>query len=815
MSQAGYTPILSYSSATASAVPLAANLSQGELAINTNDGKLFYKDSAGVVQTMASKATGAIGGSTTQIQFNNAGALGGSASLTWSGTVLTSSGFSGPLNGTVGATTPAAGSFTTTTIGTSETLSYGTANGVAYLNGSKVVTSGSALTFDGTNLGVGTASPASKLQVGGSGFFTSRSVPSTGVGTEIYYDGTSAGWIGYNRTTSAYIPSTFDSSQYIWNTSGSEQMRLTSTGLGIGTSSPTYKLDVNRGSSGVVARFTGGGAASFIYADSSQVYYGSAAGVPNCMVLNEGSNYLTFNTNGSERLRLDSSGNLGLGVTPSNWQSTSGSRAIQFTGSAVYGYRDTNLIFLQNAYYDGAYKYYASSIAAGYYAIASGVHSWSNAASGTAGNAITYTQAMTLDASGNLVLGTTSSLSAQAGRTDVTVNGSSTAIVGLGIGGVRQGYFYAPSTGIILASETGALNLQTTAAQPIIFNTNGSERARIDSSGNVGIGTSSPSQKLAVSSADASGTAVNIINTSTGGYSWNIFSVGSAASLGPVGSLVFRDSTNGATRALIDSSGNLLVGTTTANANFYVYGAPVSYAGLNATAIFSSSASQSTGTGGLLAFEGKYTSGGALANFAAIGGLKENSTDNNYSGYLGFYTRSNGSLPAERARIDSSGNLLVGTTSASSPTSGIVITPSFSAANASGIGISHPSGTSSGAVYSFFFYNGSGIGSITQSGTTAVLYNVTSDQRLKENIVDAPEFGSVIDSIKVRSYDWKTDNTHQRAGFIAQELVTVAPEAVHQPADPEEMMAVDYSKLVPMLVKEIQDLRKRLAAAGI
>jgi hypothetical protein len=47
---------------------------------------------------------------------------------------------------------------------------------------------------------------------------------------------------------------------------------------------------------------------------------------------------------------------------------------------------------------------------------------------------------------------------------------------------------------------------------------------------------------------------------------------------------------------------------------------------------------------------------------------------------------------------------------------------------------------------------------------------------------------------------------------VAQELVTVAPEAVHQPADPEEMMAVDYSKLVPMLVKEIQSLRKRLTA---
>jgi hypothetical protein len=158
MAATGFTPISIFYSTTASAVPLAANLVAGELAMNTNDGKLFFKDSSGVVQTMASKATGSIGGSTTQVQFNNAGVLGGSASLTWNGTVLTSSGFAGPLNGTVGATTPAAGSFTTTTIGTSETLSYGTANGVAYLNGSKVVTSGSALTWDGSLFTVSHAS---------------------------------------------------------------------------------------------------------------------------------------------------------------------------------------------------------------------------------------------------------------------------------------------------------------------------------------------------------------------------------------------------------------------------------------------------------------------------------------------------------------------------------------------------------------------------------------------------------------------------------------------------------------------------------
>jgi Chaperone of endosialidase len=170
-----------------------------------------------------------------------------------------------------------------------------------------------------------------------------------------------------------------------------------------------------------------------------------------------------------------------------------------------------------------------------------------------------------------------------------------------------------------------------------------------------------------------------------------------------------------------------------------------------------------------------------------------------------------GTNSAERARIDSSGNLLVGQTS-----SGVVnINGVSSSGSAGSVAINHINGTGSGSVYMYYGYNGSTIGSITQSGTTAVLYNLTSDQRLKTNIQDADDAATLIDAIQVRQYDWKSDGSHQRYGFIAQELVTVAPEAVHQPANPDDMMAVDYSKLVPMLVKEIQSLRKRLATAGI
>jgi hypothetical protein len=107
------------------------------------------------------------------------------------------------------------------------------------------------------------------------------------------------------------------------------------------------------------------------------------------------------------------------------------------------------------------------------------------------------------------------------------------------------------------------------------------------------------------------------------------------------------------------------------------------------------------------------------------------------------------------------------------------------------------------------------IGSVTQNGTTAVLYNTTSDARLKENIQPALSFGNVIDGIRVVSFDWKGKDEHHRAGMIAQELYEVAPEAVKKGDDGEtvtDTWGVDYSKLVPMLIKEIQELRARVAS---
>jgi len=160
MAATGSTPIKLYGSNTASTVPSASNLANDtggvELAINAADGKLFYKDNGGTVQTIASKATGSIGGSNTQVQFNSSGALAGSANLTFNGTTLTAAGLAGPLNGTVGATTPNTGAFTTLSASGTATLSGLTASTALALDASKNVVS---VTNTGTGNNVLATSP--------------------------------------------------------------------------------------------------------------------------------------------------------------------------------------------------------------------------------------------------------------------------------------------------------------------------------------------------------------------------------------------------------------------------------------------------------------------------------------------------------------------------------------------------------------------------------------------------------------------------------------------------------------------------------
>ena len=323
MAQTNYTPISLYYSTTASAVPTAANLVPGELAINTNDGKLYYEDSSGVVQVLATKSTGSIGGSNTQVQFNNSGSLGGSSSFTWDGTTVTATKFAGALNGTVGATTASTGAFTTINASTSITNAGLTSGRVTYAGASGLLSDSANLTWDNTNarLGIGTASPGYKLHVVGSGTNAQARIESTSTANaQLSFVNTSVSGTGFvvgliNDTSGnglIYHPDAKDIQIY---TNSAERMRITSAGLvGIGTSSPTLNLSVGiaSGTGGINHIYTGAGGpysvANFTSnLDTGEVQIGGVR-----------ANYFpTFYSSGSERMRIDTSGNVLIGTTSS------------------------------------------------------------------------------------------------------------------------------------------------------------------------------------------------------------------------------------------------------------------------------------------------------------------------------------------------------------------------------------------------------------------------------------------------------------------------------------------------------------------
>jgi len=162
----------------------------------------------------------------------------------------------------------------------------------------------------------------------------------------------------------------------------------------------------------------------------------------------------------------------------------------------------------------------------------------------------------------------------------------------------------------------------------------------------------------------------------------------------------------------------------------------------------------------------------------------------------------------ERMRIDTSGNLLVGITSSSA---GKLVVSSNGSNDTLMLRQNGASGVTAQTAIAFQNATPSYVGSITCNGTVTS-YNTTSDQRLKENIQDADSASALIESLQVRQYDWKESGLHQRYGFVAQELVALVPEAVYQPTYSEQMMAVDYSKLVPILVKAIQEQQALITA---
>ena len=354
------------------------------------------------------------------------------------------------------------------------------------------------------------------------------------------------------------------------------------TNYGSGSADIQGLIDFNRSKGSVDGSMTivanGDGLGATIWRGSDGTNFVDAAsikavvdGVPGT---NDMPGRLVFSTtadgasSATERMRIDSAGNLGLGVTPSAWNSGQRALEVGLDASGGGGYISNLasggfLALTQNAYYNGTNYIRKNAESATNHFAQGGAYYWQQAGSSTAGSAISFTTAMTLDTSGNLLVGTTSAQYSAANRGSIEVNGSSESILGMSRGGSASAYLYSNSTDLRI------VNVNNT---PMQFWTNNTERMRIDSSGNVGIGTSSPDYKLVLSSAGATYLKVN--NSSVGYNSWfGSDATGTIIVNDAAKPIQFQISTTEAMR--IDSSRRLLVGTTTAlntAYNFNVYG---------------------------------------------------------------------------------------------------------------------------------------------------------------------------------------------------------------------------------------------------
>jgi hypothetical protein len=599
MAQAGFTPIQLYFSTTAAAVPLAANLAQGELAINITDGKLYYENNSGTVTLLAS-AAGASGdvvgpssatdnavarfdGTTGKLIQNgvviigDTGAVTGVTDLTTTGNTILGDASTDTLNvgngglikdasGNLGlGVTPSASVSKTIQIGGYSVFSDGagggggpgvSGNAYEYSAGAykylatysatlyrqnyfgthewfiapsgtagNVITFTQAMTLTAAgNLGIGTTNPVGRLGVVNTGDNSRISIGDTASST--YSTVLMYGGLGkynfqlgvQNNVNNAFeiTPSTatggttFSTPAFVLDSSGN---------VGIGTSSPAQTLHVKTSTAatpitlGVLSNSTTLPALSFngAYASTTMAGTYSLSGSLYTTVPSGAAQY--FSVADSIKLTLDSSGNLGLGVTPSAWYTSFGTKAFQFAASgSLQGLdvssSDRRVSLANNDFINSSgNNIYINTGHATKYQQTAGQHQWFTAASGTAGNAITFTQAMTLDASGNLGIGTTTP------STKFNVVGS-TSIADASVQIVQSGNYvcqlslsngYGNREGIVFRSDGsssytsfGIINTQTaltfaTAAYNIggtsDLSTGWTERARIDSSGNFMVGT--------------------------------------------------------------------------------------------------------------------------------------------------------------------------------------------------------------------------------------------------------------------------------------------------------------------------------------
>jgi trimeric autotransporter adhesin len=768
------------------------------------------------------------------------------------GAATFSSTVAGAFNGTLGATTPAsvaATTLSTTGAATIEGLTVGKGAGAVATNTAVGASALAVNTSGATNTAIGESSLFSTTTGAGNTAVGYRTLYTNVSGTENTAQGYAALYYNTGNTNSAYgYQALFNNTTASNNTAVGFQAGYSNTtgaqsvfvGQSAGYTNTTgtqqvfVGLNAGYSTTGNYNTFVGAGSGYSVSTGAKNTILGSYNGNQGGLDIRTASNHIVLSDgDGNPRAYWDAAGAATFGGNVSVNGATSPNSSL-----AILADSGANAVEIRTRATSNDYAFINFNSTDGSEALgAIGVHRTAAATAslifysndGTAG----VNEVGRFDASGNLGVGAAATAGVvNANSTRVTIAGTNAASNG--------GEFIAGGAAaqISMASGTSKSYLWGSGAYPMSFGTNSTERMVLDASGNLGLGVV-PSAWISVYKSiefgigaavigrtdDSSlsiltnlyrnsagdyiykntGDLATLMTTESGGFSWNTAASGTAGGTASLSNIM-----------TLDASGNLGIGVVpesivhikdsgNVSTTLQIEGAATGYAPvINFDGIVAGNADYLLGE-----INGSWDTHTNVVS--AIRFESGADTTNKDDGLISFWTSSSGPTLEERARLTSDGNFLVGTTSAtgSGASSGKQLIQ-FNGAAENALYVDDTR-TAAGTDTAIIFGRGATItGSITTTLTTTA-YVTSSDQRLKENITDADDAGDKIDAIQVRKFDWKVDGSHQDYGMVAQELQVVAPEAVSGDADSEEMMGVDYSKLVPMMLKEIQSLRARIS----
>ena len=640
------------------------------------------------------------------------------------------------------------------------------------------------------NVGIGTDSPAAKLEIkgdGGGAGLTFKTTDSSSNETFFIQDGGAVG-VRYSPFSIGIPNGTAVATNALFQVEEAGLLTvLTNGNVGIGTTSPDWALDVEAVSTSV--QFQLGRTGTSV----GSTWMGSDS---NGFRLGVGTYGAGNNITDPNGFTVTTTGNVGIGTTSpvtklevdKNLQSDTINRA----NSAAY-IRGQDIGLAIGQYATGPYGTWIQSIS-------DQDATFPLTLNGLGGNVGIGTK------SPDAVLETSTSATGNTvGALLTNTNGAGTAdsvSLSFGLGRSADGYI-RPVDAIKLLKEQQWTGTASTVDAALVFSTVSdetvSERMRITSAGNVKIGNSTTGTPALnaddlVIDKGATESGITIISTAAASIRFGDAANTSAGSIEyNHNSDYMRFSTNNAERMRITSGGQVGIGGIVPSQQLELGG--IASPALKFT---------STGTnGGVIIFNVAGADKGFIGSGYHLGTGSSNDTAIRGEGDLVFLSNGNN----QRMRITSAGVVGIGDLNPTLASRLVVAAPSGSS-NVCDIRTGTTANTNVGAIV---FRNSAAAycGQITVNGATAVTnYVSASDYRLKEDLQDFAGL-DMVSKIPVYDYKWKSAES-RTYGVMAHELQEVLPQAVVGEKDAEEMQGVDYSKIVPVLVKAIQELKAEI-----